>query len=142
MNKTAKLCALLLALILALSLAACGGAPAGDDVWAGAAYSEDAELGEGAATISVAVTAEDKTVTLTVRTDADNLRGALEPLGLIAGEESEFGLFVNSVNGIPADYEADGYYWAIYVDGEYASTGIDTTPVTDGGEYALVREAA
>ena len=121
MFKTKKAAALLMALALLLALAACGQAEAGD-VWAKAEY--------------------DKTVTFTVHTDADNLRGALEPLGLIAGDESELGLYIKSVNGIPADYEADGYYWALYIDGEYAVTGVDATPVTDGGEYALVREAA
>lgn len=141
MFKTKKAAALLMALALLLALAACGQAEVGD-VWAEAEYGEDAELGEGAAAISVAVTAGDRTVTFTVHTDADNLRGALEPLGLIAGDESELGLYIKSVNGIPADYEADGYYWALYIDGEYAVTGVDATPVTDGGEYALVREAA
>ncbi len=141
MNQTKKFAALLLALLMALALAACG-QDAGGDVWAGAEYSADAELGEGAKSITVAVTAGEKTVNLTIRTDADNLRAALEPLGLIAGEESEFGLFINSVNGIAADYDADGYYWALYIGGEYASTGVDSTPVEDGGEYALVREAA
>ena len=51
-------------------------------------------------------------------------------------------MYVKSVNGMSADYEADGYYWSLYVDGEYATTGVDTTPVTDGGSYAFVREAA
>ena len=164
MNKTKKLAALFLALAMVFALAACGetavtpsaGAespsaepvpggsaePGADGVWAEAAYTGNTELGEGAYTISVDVTAEDKTVTFTVHTDAENLRAALEPLGLIAGDESELGLYIKTVNGISADYEADGYYWALYIDGEYAMTGVDTTPVTDGGEYALVREAA
>ncbi|HIT31078.1 MAG TPA: DUF4430 domain-containing protein [Candidatus Scatomorpha stercoravium] len=105
-------------------------------------YMEDASLGEGAMTIAVDVTAGEKTVKLSVATDAENLRDALEPLGLIAGDESELGLYIKTVNGISADYEADGYYWALYIGGEYASTGVDATPVADGGEYALVREAA
>ena len=80
--------------------------------------------------------------TFTIHTDAEYLRAALEGNGLIAGDESEFGMYVKSVNGMSADYEADGYYWSLYVDGEYATTGVDTTPVTDGGSYSLVREAA
>ena len=51
-------------------------------------------------------------------------------------------MYVKTVNGMSADYEADGYYWSLYVDGEYATTGVDTTPVADGGSYAFVREAA
>ena len=157
MKNVKKAAALILALALALALAACGEAPAVSTgtpeptagpsegavgVWDTAEYTEDTELGEGASTITVEVTAGDRTVAFTVHTDAENLRAALEPLGLIAGEESEFGLFLKSVNGISADYDADGFYWALYVEGEYASTGVDSTPVSDGGSYALVREAA
>ena len=143
MKKLNTAAALLLILALALSLAACGaGEGEAADLWDGAMYTEDASLGEGAMTITVAVTAGEKTVNLSVATDAENLRDALEPLGLIAGDESELGLYIKTVNGISADYEADGYYWALYIGGEYAATGVDTTPISDGGEYALVREAA
>ena len=143
MKKLNTAAALLLILALALSLAACGaGEGEAADLWDGAMYTEDASLGEGAVTIAVDVTAGEKTVKLSVATDAENLRDALEPLGLIAGDESELGLYIKTVNGISADYEADGYYWALYIGGEYASTGVDATPVSDGGEYALVREAA
>ena len=143
MKKLNTAAALLLILALALSLAACGaGEGEAADLWDGAMYMEDASLGEGSMTIAVDVTAGEKTVKLSVATDAENLRDALEPLGLIAGDESELGLYIKTVNGISADYEADGYYWALYIGGEYASTGVDATPVADGGEYALVREAA
>ena len=137
-----KFLTLLLAAAMTLSLAACGAQQSSGGLWDGASYTEDTELGEGAKTLSVEVTAEDKTITFTIHTDAENLRGALEEHGLIAGDESEFGMYVKSVNGMSADYEADGYYWSLYVDGEYATTGVDTTPVTDGGSYSLVREAA
>lgn len=143
MKKLNTAAALLLILALALSLAACGaGEGEAADLWDGAMYTEDASLGEGSMTIAVDVTAGEKTVKLSVATDAENLRDALEPLGLIAGDESELGLYIKTVNGISADYEADGYYWALYIGGEYAATGVDTTPISDGGEYALVREAA
>ena len=52
---------------------------------------------------------------------------ALTELGLIEGEDSEYGLYVKTVNGITADYDTDGHYWAFYVDGEYAQTGVDAT---------------
>lgn len=167
MHKMKKLALLLLALAMVLSLAACGGedanttpaptatenvaeTPAASDgavqeeasVWDSAQYTEDTELGEGANTITFECTAEDRTVTFTIHTDAEYLRAALEDSGLIAGDESEFGMYVKTVNGMSADYEADGYYWSLYVDGEYATTGVDTTPVADGGSYAFVREAA
>ena len=39
-------------------------------------------------------------------------------------------------------YDKDGVYWAFYVDGEYASTGVDATEVTAGAAYALKLEKA
>lgn len=125
--RTKRIAALTLALLLSLALAACG-AGSGGGIWEGAKYTEDTELGEGAGTISFECTAEGRTVTFTIHTDAEFLRGALEENGLIAGDESEFGLYVKSVNGMAADYEADGLYWSLYVDGEYATSGVDTTP--------------
>lgn len=118
------------------------GGEAEASVWDGALYAEDTELGEGASTITFECTADDKTVTFTVHTDAEFLGDALQENGLLEGEESEYGLFVKAVNGIVADYDADGCYWALYIDGSYATTGVDTTPVTDGGSYSFVREAA
>lgn len=132
--------ALALVLALMLSLAACGAKAEG--LWANAAYTEDTELGEGAKTLSVEVTAEDKTITFTIHTDAENLRGALEENGLVSGDESEYGLYVKSVNGIAADYDADGYYWALSKAGEYLMTGVDDTLIADGEQYELVRTAA
>ena len=141
MKNRTKAAALAAALLLALALAACGAGSSGD-VWDSALYAEDTELGEGENTIFFECTAGEKTVTFTIHTDSEYLRAVLEENGLISGDESDFGLYVKAVNGMTADYDADGYYWSLYVDGEYASSGVDTTPVTDGGSYAFVREAA
>ena len=62
---------------------------------------------------------------------------ALQELNLIDGEEGEYGLFVKTVNGITADYDTDGVYWAFYVNGEYATSGVDVTQITEGDSYAL-----
>ena len=142
MKNRTKTGALALALLLCLSLAACGGAEGGGSLWDSALYTAGTELGEGAKTITFECTAAGRSVAFTIHTDAEYLRGALEEHGLVAGDESEFGLYVKSVNGMAADYEADGLYWSLYVDGEYATSGVDTTAVTDGGSYAFVCEAA
>lgn len=78
--------------------------------------------------------------TYTVHTDAQYLRQALEETeGLaIEGTESAYGLMVETVNGVTADYSADGAYWAFYVDGAYCSYGIDEQPVEDGQTYQIV----
>ena len=131
MKTTRKAAALALALALILSLAACGAQQSSGGLWDGASYTEDTELGEGA-----------KTLTVAIHTDAENLRGALEENGLVSGDESEYGLYVKSVNGIAADYDADGYYWALSKAGEYLMTGVDDTLIADGEQYELVRTAA
>lgn len=62
----------------------------------------------------------------------------LEKEGLIIGEEGPYGLFVLEVDGEEAVYEEDGAYWGFFVGEDYAQTGIDLTPITDGGVYQLV----
>ena len=61
----------------------------------------------------------------------------LQAEGLIEGEEGEFGLYIKVVDGESAIYEEDGAYWAFYVNGEYATQGIDLTPIEDGAVYKL-----
>lgn len=83
-----------------------------------------------------------ETTTYTGHTDQEFLRPALEELQeaedfTIEGEESEYGLYVETVNGVTADYAVDGSYWALYVNDEYGNYGVDTQPVTDGDTYTL-----
>ena len=62
---------------------------------------------------------------------------ALLKLGVIAGDDSEYGLYVKTVNGETADYDADGTYWGFYINGEYAMTGVDATTLETGATYAF-----
>ena len=75
--------------------------------------------------------------TFEIHTDKEIVGEALLDLGLIDGEESEFGLFVKTVNGIVADYEVDSTYWAFYVNGEYAMSGVDSTNIEEGSIYSF-----
>lgn len=59
--------------------------------------------------------------------------------GLIAGDESDYGLYVTSVNGITADWATENAYWAFYINGEYAQTGVDSTEIVAGTTYELVK---
>ena len=106
-------------------------------VWADATYTEDAELGSGNKTIEVEVIAENKSITFTLKTDKNNLGDALMEQNLLEGEESDYGLFIQKVIGIRADYDLDGAYWAISKDGEYLMTGADVTEISDGEHYEL-----
>lgn len=80
------------------------------------------------------------TVTYEIRTDAEYLREAMEEAGIeFSGTESDYyGLMIETVNGLYADYVGDGAYWAIYVDGEYGNYGVDAQPVEDGKTYRIV----
>lgn len=129
----------LLILALVFSFAACGTTDDNKEtgLWANATYLTDTELGEGATTVKVEVKAEDKTVTFTVKTDKKTVGEALLDSELIAGENGDYGLYVTTVNGITADYDADQSYWAFYIDGEYAMTGVDSTDITEGATYQL-----
>lgn len=75
-------------------------------------------------------------------TDAEVLYDALLEIdGLtLDGYESDYGYYLTGVNGLTADYDADGAYWSLYVNGEYGSYGIESQPVADGDTYRLVYE--
>ena len=63
---------------------------------------------------------------------------ALTNEGLISGEEGQYGLMVDTVDGQKYDYNEDGAYWLLYINGEYAMTGVDSTPIKDGEIYSFV----
>lgn len=102
-------------------------APAGDNV-----------LGEGETAFTFAVVDGDGNETAyEIHTDKATVGEALLELGLIDGEDGDYGLYVKTVNGVTVDYDTDGKYWAFYVDGEYAQTGVDSIEVTPGANYAF-----
>ena len=76
------------------------------------------------------------------RLPAAQVGAALLKLGVIAGEDSDYGLYVKTVNGETADYDKDGAYWAFYVNGEYAMTGVDYTAPEAGTTYGFHVEKA
>ena len=126
-----------LLLLAAVLLAACNPTPAS---WEDAKYTEDTTVGEGATTVSVKVTADEKTVTITLNTDKTDLAEAMLAEGLCAGEESTYGLYIKYVNGIRADYDLDGgYYWKLTVNGEDSMVGASGTPIVSGTIYEFIR---
>lgn len=125
---------LLLTLIL---LAACTPVPAS---WEDAKFTEDTTVGEGATTVTVKITADEKTVTITLNTDKADLAEAMLAEGLCAGEEGDYGLFISYVNGIRADYNLDGgYYWSLVVNGEVSTVGASGTPIIGSSVYEFIR---
>ena len=75
-----------------------------------------------------------------IKTDAASVGEALIEEGLIKGHTTDYGLYVDEVNGIALDWDKDGKYWAFYINGEYAQTGVDTTNVEDGAVYTFTPE--
>lgn len=99
------------------------------------------ELGDGETQISFTVVdLNGKESHFVIYTDRTILGDALMDHDLIAGEESEYGLYIKTVNGITLDYDKDGKYWAFYIDGKYATTGVDTTEIEDHVKYYLKAE--
>ena len=47
-----------------------------------------------------------------VNTDKETVGDALLEQNLIEGDDSEYGLYVKTVNGITVDYDTDHTYWA------------------------------
>ena len=126
---------LLLLLTVVFGLCACG--LLAKDLWDDAIYKEDTEFGSGSKTVTVEVSVPDHTVTFTVKTDKETVGDALLEHGLIDGEEGQYGLYIKKVNGMTADFDTDGSYWAFYIDGEYALNGVDGTPIEEGKVYRL-----
>lgn len=112
---------------------------ASDPLWSTAIYSSDTTIGEGEKTIKLDVVAGQKSITLTINTDAITLEDALKSAKLIEGEESEYGFFIKKVNGIEADFDKDQTYWAISQSGEYMSSGVSTITIKSGDHYELKR---
>lgn len=93
----------------------------------------------GKAIVIEVVDDKQDTVTYETDTDAEYLRGAMEDAGIeFSGTESEYGLMVETVNGLYADYVKDKAYWAFYMGEEYCNYGVDTQPVEDGKTYRIV----
>ena len=150
-NGLNKLLALLLALVMVLALAACGNKDQGNNGGAGddanvvtdGVVADGATVGEGKTAFTVEVVQLDGTaIKFTVNTDKATVGEALLDLGIVAGDTTEYGLYIKTVNGMTLDYDADGAYWAFYINGEYASTGVDATNIEAGATYTLKGEAA
>ena len=138
MKKTLKSSAcIILSVLFVVCLVACNTADKAD-VWEMATYRTDTSFGNGSKTATVEVKVEEESVVFTIKTDKDTVGEALFEHKLIDGEEGQYGLYVKTVNGITADYDTDKSYWAFYIDGEYAISGVDSTKITEGVTYQLV----
>lgn len=164
MNKrtyTTKALALLLSLMMVLgAFAGCGdpkpagSQPAGSQA-TGSQASQTSSQTDGSdssaeeSTQAASTAAGTKTITFqvvhkdgsakdfTIETEADNLRAALEQEKLIEGEESEYGLYVKTVDGETVD-DANEEWWCLTdKDGNMTPTGVDDTKIANGDAYTF-----
>ena len=95
-------------------------------------------LGEGQMIFTfLVVDGEGNETAFEIHTDKTVVGDALLELELIEGEVGDYGLYVKVVNGITADYDVDQTYWAFYINGEYAMTGVDVTDIEEGATYSF-----
>ena len=130
MTQPKKLLSLMLCLVLiaatALMATACWDKEANDDENAKPKSFKFIVVDDNGKETSFSITSKKKTV-----------GAALFDEGLIEGDEGAYGLYVKKVNGTLAEYETTGTYWAFYVNGEYAMTGVDKTEIVDGATYSF-----
>lgn len=91
------------------------------------------QLGDKNITVTV-VHGDASSKSFAINTSAENLRAACEEQNLIAGDESEYGLYVKTVDGETAD-ESVQQWWCITKGGEMLMTGVDDTMIADGEAY-------
>ena len=143
-NSIKKTLSLVLAFVLiaALALTGCSGTPA-ETTEAPQSAGQATVLGEGAKVFELTIVdKEGNTHLYEIHTDEEMVGYALLANELIEGEEGPYGMYIKSVLGQVLDYDKDGMYWSFYVNGEYALTGVDQTPITEGESYQLRAEAA
>ncbi len=130
MTRLKKLLSLMLCLVLiaatALMATACWDKQTADD-----------ENEEPKSFTFIVVEEDGKETSFSVTSKKKMVGAALLSEGLIEGDDGAYGLYVKKVNGILAEYETTGTYWAFYVNGEYAFTGVDKTEVVDGATYSF-----
>ena len=119
-----KMISLLLVLVMVLALTACGA-------------KDEAASSEPVSFKVIVTDLEGKESTFEYTSRAASVGEALVAEGLIEAHEASFGLYIDAVNGISADWDKDQTYWAFYINGEYAVTGIGETKITADATYGL-----
>ncbi|MBO5938205.1 MAG: DUF4430 domain-containing protein [Clostridia bacterium] len=101
---------------------------------------ETTELPEVSFTVEV-TKADGTTKSFEVKTNKESLGDALLDEEMISGEDGPYGWYITTVDGEYHKYEEDGKYWAFYIDGEYAVTGVSQTEPTEGALYSFRAES-
>ncbi len=132
----------IVAVILSVCFVFCacqnGKVPENETEGQAALLTEVSTLGTGSKTFYFRVCDENGHITpYVIKTDKNIVGEALQELNLISGEEGDYGLYVKEVNGIKADYETTGTYWAFYIGEQMAPQGIDLTEIVEFETYIM-----
>lgn len=90
---------------------------------------------EGDKHVSVQVIVDDEVVKEhEFDTSLKYLGELLEQEKIVEGDETEYGLFIHTVDGIKAD-DSKQEWWCITKGGEDVMTGVDSTPIADEDSF-------
>ena len=121
-----KLVSTLLVLVMLFALTACG--------------AKEEALAEAVSFKVIVTDLEGNETTFEYTSNAASVGEALVAEGLVEGHEASYGLYIDAVNEVSADWDNEQIYWAFYINGEYAQTGVDATNVEDGAVYSFKPE--
>ena len=101
------------------------------------------DITEGSKSVSVTVIDDEgKESQYFANTQAKFLKQVLDELSeqdfAYSGEEGQYGLYIDTVNGVTVDNISA--YWGFYVNGEYCNYGVEKQPVADGDAFEIVYE--
>lgn len=137
MKKIIRFISMFVLIALCTSFVSCTAEKTEPDLWKGATYTKDAEFGDGTKLLILEVKAQDKSVTFKIKTDKQTVGEALSEFAIISGEQGAYGIYIEQVNGITADYSKDKSYWSFSKNGEYMTTGVDSTKFSSGEHFEL-----
>lgn len=118
-----KMISMLLVLVMVFAMAACG--------------AKEEASAEPVSFKVIVTDLEGNESTFEYTAAAASVGEALVAEGLIEAHEGSFGLYIDAVNGIAADWDNDQTYWAFYINGDYATTGIGETKLAADATYGL-----
>lgn len=138
-NLFVRISAVLITLALIAAMALCMTSCGEKDASSSTPKSQSGAVTESKTEFKFTVKYQDgKEESFDIKTDKKTVGEALLDEGLISGSDSEYGLLVDTVNGVRADYTKDKAYWAFFINGEYANTGVSSTDIEAGAEYSFV----
>ena len=134
MKNTTRALSLLILLALALSLTACFNKDVDiTGLWEQATYTKDTTLGKGKTTVEVEFVIEDRSITITLKTDKTNLGEALYEHSLINDPT-----YFDTANGIKADWNVNQSWWKVCKGGTMTSVGVGELTLNNGDHYEFI----